>query len=215
LPEAPQSPPLGRAEILNVATDLFGESGFDGVSINAIARRAGTSKANVFHHFGSKDALYLEVMQHACGEFAAAFDALGDDGQDVRERLAAFIERDLELMREHPDRSHLIMREVLESGPCRGRALAGEVFDGQFRRIVGLFEEGQAAGVVTDEVPPALAATMTIACNVFLFQSKEVLRHLPGVDFVDAPKCYGQMVSRVLLEGLRPRAPSGHDGDLP
>ncbi len=213
MPEAPQTPPPGRAEILNVATDLFGEWGFDGVSISAIARGAGTSKANVFHHFGSKDALYLEVMQHACGEFAAAFDALADDGQGVRERLAAFIEHDLELMREHPDRSHLIMREVLESGPSRGRALAGEVFDGQFRRVVALFEQGQAAGVVAADLPPALAATMTIACNVFLFQSKEVLRHLPGVDFVGDSHRYGQMVSRVLLDGLRPRAPSSRDGE--
>jgi TetR/AcrR family transcriptional regulator len=213
LPDAPQIPPAGRAEILAAATDLFGELGYDGVSVSAIAQKASTSKANVFHHFGAKEALYLEVMRQACGEFAAAFDELGDSGQGVRTRLTAFIERDLELMRAHPDRSHLIMREVLESGPCRGQALASEVFDGQFRRLVTLFEQGQAAGVLADDLPPALAATMTIACNVFLFQSKDVLRHLPGIDFVDDPSRYSEMVSRVLLDGLSARPGTRPHGD--
>jgi len=213
LPDAPQIPPAGRTEILAAATDLFGELGYDGVSVSAIAQKASTSKANVFHHFGAKEALYLEVMRQACGDVAAAFDELGDSGQGVGARLAAFIERDLELMRAYPDRCHLIMREVLESGPCRGQALASEVFDGQFRRLVALFEQGQAAGVLVDDLPPALAATMTIACNVFLFQSKDVLRHLPGIDFVDDPSRYSEMVSRVLLDGLSARPGTRPQGD--
>jgi len=213
LPDAPQIPSAGRAEILAAATDLFGELGYDGVSVSAIAQKASTSKANVFHHFGAKEALYLEVMRQACGDVAAAFDELGDSGQGVGARLAAFIERDLELMRAYPDRCHLIMREVLESGPCRGQALASEVFDGQFRRLVALFEQGQAAGVLVDDLPPALAATMTIACNVFLFQSKDVLRHLPGIDFVDDPSRYSEMVSRVLLDGLSARPGTRPQGD--
>ena len=207
--QSSQNPPAGRAEILAAATDLFGEAGFDGVSISAIAQCAGTSKANVFHHFGSKDALYLEVMRRACGQFSEAMDELGDGSSGFAERLAAFIRRDIELMHEQPDRSHLILREVLESGPSRGRALAGEVFHDNFAQLVGLFEEGHAAGVFRRDVPATVAATMTIACNVFLFQSQHVLRYLPGVDFVDDPVRYAALVGRVLLDGLR----SPGDGD--
>ena len=204
-----QNPTPGKDDILRAATDLFGEGGFDGVSINAIACRAGTSKANVFHHFGSKDELYLAVMRDACGRFAASIDALGEGGRAFGERVGDFVREDLGTMRAQPDQSHLILREILESGPCRGRALASEVFDEQFGRIVALFREGQAAGEMAADVPPALAASMLIACNVFLFQSQHVLRHLPGVDFVDDPDRYAALVSRVLIDGLRPRDGGG------
>jgi TetR/AcrR family transcriptional regulator len=201
----------GREDILRAATDLFGEAGFDAVSINAIARSAATSKANVFHHFGSKEQLYLAVMREACGQFAGVIDTLGEGGGGFGERVAAFVREDLATMRSQPDQSHLILREILESGPCRGRALAGEVFDEQFGRIVELFRDGQAAGEVAVDVPPALVASMLIACNVFLFQSQHVLRHLPGVDFVDDPDRYAALVSRVLFDGLRVRE-DGHGG---
>lgn len=205
-----QNPSAGRTEILAAATDLFAESGFDGVSINAIACRAGTSKANVFHHFGSKDALYLETMRSACGTFEPVLDRLAETEGGFDERLLQFLREDIEQMFAEPDRARLILREVLESGPSRGRELATEVFDEHFARLVEMFRGGQRAGVLTDEVPPALAASMAIACNVFLFQSQHVLRHLSGVDFVDDPERYAALVSRVLLRGLS--APGGNSG---
>lgn len=200
--EDSQNPSAGRAEILAAATDLFADSGFDGVSINAIAAHAGTSKANVFHHFGSKDALYLETMRCACGRFEPVLERLHEPGRAFDERLRQFVHDDIEQMFAEPDRARLILREVLESGPSRGRELAAEVFDEHFSQLVEMFRDGQRAGVLTDEVPPALAASMAIACNVFLFQSQHVLRHLSGVDFVDDPERYAALVSRVLLEGL-------------
>lgn len=209
----PETHPTGRAEILASATDLFGEAGFDAVSISTIARRAGTSKANVFHHFGSKEQLYLEVMRAACKLFSRAVEEAGNDGHDCAERLRTLIRRDIELMRANPDRSHLIMREVLESGESRGRALASEVFEDQFSELVALFEEGCAAGSFRSDVPAGLAATVMVACNVFLFQSQNVLRHLPGVDFVDDPDRYAALVSDLMLDGLRRRSESVKKGN--
>lgn len=213
--EHSQNPSAGRTEILAAATDLFAESGFDGVSINSIAARAGTSKANVFHHFGSKDALYLETMRSACGTFEPVLDRLHKGERTFNERLRQFVREDVEQMFTEPDRARLILREVLESGPSRGRELASEIFDEHFARLVEMFRDGQRAGVLTDEVPPALAASMAIACNVFLFQSQHVLRHLSGVDFVDDPERYAELVSRVLLEGLvEDEGPRGtHEGE--
>lgn len=203
--DSSKRPAGGRAEILAAATDLFGEAGFDAVSISTIAGRAGTSKANVFHHFGTKEELYMEVMRAACKVFAKVFEEVENGAGGFGERLRTLIQRDIELMHANPDRAHLIMREVLESSPRRGRALAGEVFDEQFGELVALFEEGHAAGAFRRDVPAPLAATVLIACNVFLFQSRNVLRHLPGIDFVDDPDRYATLVSRVLLEGLHHR----------
>lgn len=207
-----QNTTAGRQEILAAALDLFAEHGFDGVSMNAIACRAGISKANVFHHFGSKEALYLETMQSACGEFAPVLDGLDATGKGHGERLEQFIRDDVEQMFSDPDRARLILREVLESGPSRGRELASEVFDDHFSRVVRLFESGQQNGIFRSDIPPALAASMAIACNVFLFQSQHVLRHLSGVDFVDDPGRYSALVAGVMLDGLRASDAAGGNG---
>lgn len=210
--QSPQNQSAGRDEILRAATDLFAESGFDAVSMNSIAVRAGTSKANVFHHFGSKDALYLAVMRDACGRFETSIDSFEGERSDFGQRLADFVRADLATMAAQSDYSHLILREILDSGPRRGQALATEVFDEAFGRIVAVLERGQARGDIAGDVPPALAASMLLACNVFMFQSQHVLKHLPGVDFVDDPARYATLVGRVLFDGLRPREPGG-DGE--
>lgn len=195
--------------ILSAATDLFAEAGYEPVSIQAIAERAGTSKANVFHHFGSKEALYLAVMRGACSGFVSASEMLDESlGLEHSRRIREFLRRDLEHMHAEPDRAHLILREVLESGPGRGRALGREVFDEHFQLIVRLFRNGQGAGVFAADIRPEVAAVVMIATTVFMFQSRHVLRHFAGVDFVDDVDEYTRLTSRILLDGMRNPAAS-------
>ena len=200
---APGSSAPGRGEILTASTDLFAESGYDAVSIQAIAQRAGTSKANVFHHFGSKESLYLEVMQQACGGFATATELAEEMACDHAARVEAFLRGDMEQMRADPERAHLILREVLESGPSRSKKLASDVFDEHFRLVVALFRDGQKAGVFAADIEPETAAIMMIAAGVFVFQSRHVLRHLVDGHVVDDPERYAGQMARILLNGMR------------
>ena len=56
-----------RGDILAAATAAFAESGYDRATIRDIAARAGVDPALVIHYFGSKDALFAEVLQLPCG----------------------------------------------------------------------------------------------------------------------------------------------------
>jgi TetR/AcrR family transcriptional regulator len=69
----------GAERILAAAEELFAKEGFDAVSMNAIADKAGVSKANVFHHFKSKNDLYLAVIKQACQQACAFIDNFGSD----------------------------------------------------------------------------------------------------------------------------------------
>jgi AcrR family transcriptional regulator len=53
-----------RREILDAAVEIFGNRGYTGSSLVEIADRVGMTHAGVLHHFGSKDALLLEVLDH-------------------------------------------------------------------------------------------------------------------------------------------------------
>lgn len=52
-----------RASILQTALILFGEHGYDGVSMDMIARESGYSKASLYQYFKDKESLYSAVMQ--------------------------------------------------------------------------------------------------------------------------------------------------------
>ena len=50
-------------EIVHAAIDEFLENGYDGTSMESIARRAGVSKGGLYHHFSSKDEILLLANQ--------------------------------------------------------------------------------------------------------------------------------------------------------
>jgi TetR/AcrR family transcriptional repressor of mexJK operon len=57
-----------RAAILEAAKKLFPLSGFDGVSMDAIAAEAGVSKLTVYSHFRDKETLFVAAIEAKCRE---------------------------------------------------------------------------------------------------------------------------------------------------
>ena len=53
----------GRERLLAAAAEEFSRNGYAGTSIAAIATRAEVGKSTIFHHFESKEALYLAVIE--------------------------------------------------------------------------------------------------------------------------------------------------------
>lgn len=65
--EAPRGYAKGRAkrlEILDQAMSLFGEAGYRGASLRVLATRCGISHTGLLHHFPTKEALLLAVLEH-------------------------------------------------------------------------------------------------------------------------------------------------------
>ena len=52
-----------RAQLLDVALRVFGEKGFHDTSMNDIAEAAGVTKPVLYQHFGSKRALFRELLR--------------------------------------------------------------------------------------------------------------------------------------------------------
>ena len=72
-----------RAAVLDAAMALFIEQGFGSTSVDAVAARAGVSKATVYAHFENKDALFAAVMKLACNTVVPP--SLADVGPDDEE----------------------------------------------------------------------------------------------------------------------------------
>jgi TetR/AcrR family transcriptional repressor of mexJK operon len=69
------------AELLNVATEIFIEHGFEGASTNEIARRANCSKTTLYCRFPTKHDLFIAVLERRTETiFKELFTALPVDG---------------------------------------------------------------------------------------------------------------------------------------
>jgi AcrR family transcriptional regulator len=77
-----------RDGILEAARELFGTRGYDGTTIRAIATAAGVDPALVHHFFGSKDELFLAVLEVPETVMSQVPAALQGDLDSAGERLA-------------------------------------------------------------------------------------------------------------------------------
>jgi TetR/AcrR family transcriptional regulator, mexJK operon transcriptional repressor len=91
--------PTGKAEsILAAAQRTFLASGFGAVSMDAIAREAGASKATLYAYFASKEELFGAVVARESERYARGFSAGVLDPRDVEGSLNAIAERFLRLL---------------------------------------------------------------------------------------------------------------------
>lgn len=52
-----------RQHLIEVATELFADRGYEGTSIEAVLERAGVSRGSLYHHFAGKERLFEAVVE--------------------------------------------------------------------------------------------------------------------------------------------------------
>ena len=63
----PKAPEANRARMVQAALDEFASRGFKGASMDAIAARTHTTRALINYYFGSKENLYIAVLEQMYG----------------------------------------------------------------------------------------------------------------------------------------------------
>jgi len=78
-----------RELVLDAATTVFGDTGYAGTTTDAVARAAGVSQPYVVRMFGTKEQLFLEVLNRALLKLMASFRTAiaGDPDVDIHRRL--------------------------------------------------------------------------------------------------------------------------------
>jgi len=77
-----------RNAILKVAEELFSEKGFNGTSINLIAKKAGVNKALIYYHFKDKDDIINSLFELIIREAEQYSTRAQPEGEmDIREKI--------------------------------------------------------------------------------------------------------------------------------
>lgn len=175
-------PPELRERLIEAATVLFAESGFDGVGLREIAQKAKANLAMISYHFGGKEGLYEAVLREGflrCPSKAARVDRPLPDPTDpnvktqaiadLREHLhSAVSDMQLGQHQDPLDRAFMTvaMRELAEGG-LRMEALDREFMEPHFQHLAaclailkpGLTEEDRLRLTVT-VMGPVLACAL-------------------------------------------------------
>ena len=82
-----------HARILEAGARAFAEEGYDGAGVAEICRRAGVSKGAFYHHFSSKQDLFLELLQRWLGGLDDEVGELHSGREPVPKELLAMTEQ--------------------------------------------------------------------------------------------------------------------------
>ncbi|MGA9254803.1 MAG: TetR family transcriptional regulator C-terminal domain-containing protein [Roseobacter sp.] len=115
-----------REVILSAALDAFSVHGLRGATLEKIAVAAGMSKPHVVYYFGSKDAIYTELLESLLEIWLSPLRDISAKGDPLAEILT-YVRRKLRMSQEMPRESRLFATEILHGAPRTGAALAGDL----------------------------------------------------------------------------------------
>ena len=192
----------GEKAILDAAVRLFSEHGFDGVSMRTVAREAGVSKSNIYHHFASKDALYLAIMQSSAETLSEMIENLAEGKGAIEGRLREFARAHLQHLFNNAMTVRLSMRELFSGTVEMQRVMVEQVVGGIFERLITIFDKGQKAGLLRPGVDPGLCAFLILGSDMFYFQTYALNQHPPLDKYARSPEQFSEEVMDIILHGM-------------
>ena len=130
-----------RERLLNTAADMFSEQGYAGVSMREIARMMGITQAAIYHHFPSKDDLYVAAVTFVFEQQTLEISEQMSTIDGPAERLELMISAMLEAMEQDPRFRRIYLRELLEGNEQKLAAIAENAFTAFYEPLYQLMGE--------------------------------------------------------------------------
>jgi AcrR family transcriptional regulator len=113
---------LSRERILDAATEIAAERGYEGTSIALVSAKCGLPASSIYWHFKDKDDLLAAVIERSFAGWLTAWQ-LPDEGA-ARDRLTAMGMQIAKALLDSPDFLRLGLMLALERRPVEPRARA-------------------------------------------------------------------------------------------
>jgi len=198
-----------REQLLQAATELAIEQGFDACGLREIAARAEVSPGMISYYFGDRQGLYEAMFQRAIDRVGGQVQALLGD-QTVGEggdSLDEFVRIQVSAVAADPWLPKLIAREVLSrsDSPLRD-TLGKQVGSGPLMLMIRWLEEQQASGAFRADFDPRLMAMTIASLSAFPFLMLPIIGDDIGLPLDDEfPERLIEHNQKILARALRAR----------
>ena len=102
-----------REQISKAALAVFAERGFHDTTVAEIAQRADVAKGTIYLYFDSKADILIDVFRRYLDEILDFVDGLLDSPMTAAEILAAFVEKQTNLLKQEPNLVRVLTRRAL------------------------------------------------------------------------------------------------------
>ena len=188
-----------RQRILAAGLDAFARYGYSATGVAEICRRAGVTKGAFYHHFPSKQAVFLEMLERWLGGIEQRLHSIRSGDETVPQELDHMAAMIGEVFSEAGGKLSIFLEFLIEAGHSPTIWQATVVPLRQYRAyFAGLLQEGIDEGSLQ-------AVDPTLASNVLLSFATGLL----ALGLLDPEsEEWGDVAQRgigLLLDGLRQR----------
>lgn len=137
-----------RDNILKAATKVFARYGYEGGSVEKISKAAKSFDRMIYYYFGSKEGLFIEVLEETYRRMNDAESALDIRLETPTEALKAVVRFVSQYYRKHPEFVTLLNTENLHKGKHISKSLRAREYSSP---AVSVIEQVLAAGVASSD----------------------------------------------------------------
>jgi AcrR family transcriptional regulator len=175
-----------RAELLQVATEVFAESGLSGARVDEIAERTRTTKRMIYYYFGGKEQLYLAVLDEAYRGIRLAEQSIHAGDLEPVEAVRKVAELTFDHHHAHPEFIRLVAIENIHRGEhLRRLESLRELSTPAASLLDDILARGRDAGVFRDDVDAIDVHMLISSYCVFQVANNATFGFLFGRDMRD------------------------------
>jgi len=100
-----------KAQVLQIATNIFYRKGYEKASLREIAEKAGITKAAIYHHFKNKEEILFSVILHHSGELISDLKEISQKEDDPVEQLREMLAKSIFSLEENKASAKILMED--------------------------------------------------------------------------------------------------------
>lgn len=175
-----------RADLIDVATQVFADQGFAGARVDEIAEQSRTTKRMIYYYFGGKEQLYLAVLENAYRAFRSVEDSIALDHLAPIDAIRMLAEQTFDHHLKHPEFVRLVSIENIHRGEYVRQLPALQKFSQPaVDAIERIMVRGVQEGSFREDVDAVDLHMLISAYCVFQVANRHTFGHLFDVDFDD------------------------------
>ncbi len=185
-PKRRPDPERTRQAILAAARDEFAAHGLSGARVDAIAARTNTVKRMIYYYFGSKEGLYLAVLEAAYADIRRVEQGLGLDRLPPLEAIRRLIESTFDYEEAHPEFIRLVSIENIHNGKHIAASQTIQAVNSPvIATLAEVLDRGKRDGVFRPDAEPTDVHMLISAVCFFRVSNRHSFGVLFGCDLLD------------------------------